>query len=83
MIGPFVNTAGILVGSGLGVVCGRRITPEYGRKINSVFACIALGLGVSMVAKGNSLPPVIIAVLLGTMVGELLRIEATVMKVAL
>lgn len=83
MIGPFVNTVGIVVGSVLGVVGGRRITPEYGKKINSVFGCISLGLGVSMTAKGHSLPPVILAVLGGTLVGEVLRLEPVVMKLAL
>lgn len=83
MIGPFINTAGIVVGSLLGVVCSRGITPQYKDKINSVFSCISLGLGISMTAKANSLPPVIIAILAGTFVGEVCRIESNVMKTAL
>jgi len=82
MVGPFVNSAGIVMGAVLGAVCGQSITPEFRTKINYVFGCIALGIGVFMTAKGNSLPPVILALLFGTMLGEAFRLEAGVMRLA-
>jgi uncharacterized membrane protein YqgA involved in biofilm formation len=52
------------------------LSAEFRQKINSVFACIAMGIGVFMIAKGNSLPPVIFALLFGAFIGEAGRIES-------
>jgi len=82
MLGPIVNSAGIVFGALAGSVCGRIISPEFNKKIILVFSCITMGIGVSMTAKGNSLPPVVIALLLGALLGEACRIEAGAMRLA-
>lgn len=82
MIGPVVNSIGIILGSSIGSVGGKVATPVFRRKMNYVFTCITLGLGVSMTAKVDSLPPVVFALLIGTLIGEVLRIESVVMKLA-
>lgn len=45
-----------------------------------VFSCITLGIGVTMLSKGDSLPPVVLSLLFGTALGELTRFESLVMK---
>lgn len=82
MIGPLVNSAGIIAGSILGAVGGKNLSPEFRVKINCVFGCIALGIGAFMTAKGHALPPVIMALLFGAIFGELVRLEAGVMRLA-
>ncbi|MCM0755089.1 DUF554 domain-containing protein [Desulfovibrio aminophilus] len=82
MLGPIVNSACIIFGAFTGSVCGRIISPEFNKKIILVFSCITMGIGVSMTAKGNSLPPVVISLLLGTLLGEACRIEAGAMRLA-
>ena len=39
----------------------------------NVFSCITLGIGVTMLSKGDSLPPVVLSLLFGTALGELTR----------
>ena len=46
----------------------------------NVFSCITLGIGVTMLSKGDSLPPVVLSLLFGTALGELTRFESLVMK---
>ena len=82
MIGPVVNSACILTGSILGALCGPVLSQEYRKKIMNIFSCITLGIGVTMLSKGDSLPPVVLAFFLGTALGELTRFEAGVMKLA-
>jgi uncharacterized protein len=82
MIGPFINSAGIISGSILGAVCAKNVSAEFRKKLNYVFTCITLGIGVFMTAKGHALPPVIISLLFGAILGELLGVESGVMRLA-
>ncbi|MFQ9490251.1 MAG: hypothetical protein ACLR0N_04230 [Bilophila wadsworthia] len=41
----------------------------------NVFSCITLGIGVTMLSKGDS-PPVVLSLLFGTALGELTRFES-------
>ena len=82
MIGPVINSVGIVSGAVLGAVGGSLLSHAFRKKINTVFACIATGIGVFMISKGNSLPPVIFALLFGALIGEACRIETGVMHLA-
>lgn len=83
MTGPLANSAGIAAGALLGSFFGHRLTPAYRTNINYVFGCMALGIGVTLCAKGSSLPPVIVALLFGALAGEALGLERQVMRLAL
>jgi len=83
MLGPLVNSVCIILGSFIGSLCGQLITPAFRTKLMYVFSCITLGIGVSMTSKGNSLPPVVVSLLFGTLLGEVFRVEAGVMRAAL
>ena len=80
MIGPVANSVCIVAGSILGALCGPVLSQEFRKKIMNVFSCITLGIGVTMLSKGDSLPPVVLSLLLGTALGELTRFESLVMK---
>ncbi len=80
MIGPVANSVCIIAGSVLGALCGPVISQAFRKKLMNVFSCITLGIGVTMLSKGDSLPPVVLSLLLGTAVGELTRFESLVMK---
>ena len=82
MVGPLINSAGIIAGSFLGAVGGKNLSPEFRTKLNCVFGCIALGIGAFMTSKGHALPPVIVALLFGAILGEIFRLEAGVMRLA-
>ena len=80
MIGPVANSVCIVAGAILGALCGPVLSQEFRKKIMNVFSCITLGIGVTMLSKGDSLPPVVLSLLLGTALGELTRFESLVMK---
>lgn len=82
MIGPFANSAGIVAGALIGTFWGGRLTESSRTNINSVFGCLALGIGVTLCSRGSSLPPVIVSLLFGAIIGEALGIERNVMKLA-
>ncbi len=82
MIGPIVNCGAILGGSVVGAFLGNRISENLRTRLPLLFGLSSLGLGVAMIVKGRSFPAVILALLLGTILGELLHIEAWLTRVA-
>jgi hypothetical protein len=82
MIGPFVNGASVAVGSISGAFLGDKISENLRTKMPLVFGLASMGLGIAMVVKVKFLPAVILALLLGTMIGELLHLETWIQKAA-
>jgi uncharacterized protein len=82
MIGPFVNGASVVVGSISGAFLGDKISENLRTKMPLVFGLASMGLGIAMVVKVKYLPAVILAMLLGTLIGELMHLETWVQKVA-
>lgn len=82
MWGPLSNSGCIIVGAVIGSVCARILNPELRRRFNLIFGCIALGMGVYMTSRGSSLPPVVLSILFGAMLGTLIRFESLILKVA-
>ena len=76
MIGPIMDSIGIVLGSILGSLWGKRIPESLRNRLPLVFGCVAMGIGVSMIVQVNNLTPVIISILLGTIIGELLKLES-------
>jgi hypothetical protein len=76
MLGPIVNGSAVIVGSVFGASLGEYINENLRTKLNLVFGVCSMTLGIVMIVKLNKLPPVILATLIGSIVGELIRLEA-------
>lgn len=74
-IGPLVNGAAILFGGVIGAFLGAHIPHRIGERLPLVFGCVAMGLGVSMIVKASTMPPVVLALIVGTILGEAVRVE--------
>lgn len=75
MIGPFINGAAVITGSFAGAMFGDKIPKNVKENLPMVFGCASMGLGIAMIMRVETLPPVILALLLGSIIGELLNIE--------
>lgn len=75
MVGPIANACTVIGGCIFGSFIGRALSADLRTKMNMVIGCCAMTIGISMVGKLNQLPPVVLATLVGTVVGEILRIE--------
>jgi uncharacterized protein len=75
MLGPLVNSAALLFGGGAGAALGsyvpKRVTEALPLTCGVLSACI----GTVMVSKVHALPPVALAMLGGSFIGELLSLE--------
>ena len=82
MIGPFVNGAAITIGSLTGACSGHRISANLRTRMPLVFGLASMGMGIVMVIKVKFLPAAILALLLGTIIGELLHLETGIQRLA-
>jgi uncharacterized protein len=82
VIGPFVNGASIVVGSVAGALLGKRVDENLRTQMPLVFGVASIGLGIAMVVKVKTLPPVFLALIVGTILGELVHLELGIQRLA-
>jgi uncharacterized protein len=75
MIGTLINVGAILVGGGLGLVCGKRLSERLKQTVIAGLGLFTFVYGISLFLKtGNSLI-VLGSLLIGVLLGEWMRIE--------
>ncbi len=82
MIGPYVNGAAIIAGALLGAALGGRIPERLRTNLTLIFGVCSMAMGIVMLAKTVSMPAVILAILLGTIVGEIIQLEHSINRLA-
>ncbi len=71
MVGPFINSAGIILGGIVGVLLARHIPKRLQEGLPATFALASISIGIVMVVKVHFMPAVILALIIGTAVGDL------------
>ncbi|WP_040977059.1 DUF554 domain-containing protein [Necropsobacter massiliensis] len=82
IIGPYINGAAIILGACIGAALGGRIPAQLRQNLTLIFGLSSMGMGITMVAKVNTMPAMILAVLLGTIIGEIIFLENGINKFA-
>ena len=75
MLAVFVNMATVLLGSAIGILFRKRIKESYTKAIIAALALVTVVIGVSSAITTENLLCVIVCMALGTMLGELLRLD--------
>lgn len=75
MRGTLVNVAAVLIGSGIGLAIGSRLSERLQRIITTGLGLSTLLIGVQMALKVQNVLVVIASMVIGGVVGELLGIE--------
>ena len=77
-IGLLCNCGAVFVGGLAGTVCGKYLTELMKEVLTIVFGLSAVANGIVSIIKVGAMPPVIMAVIVGTFFGELLQLERRV-----
>ncbi|GAK50377.1 hypothetical protein U14_01607 [Candidatus Moduliflexus flocculans] len=75
MIGPLINSAAVVIGGIAGTVAGPHIPERLKNVLPLCCGLISISIGTVMCNKVQALPPVALALLMGTSVGEILYLE--------
>ncbi|WP_028537079.1 DUF554 domain-containing protein [Paludibacterium yongneupense] len=75
MLGPWMNSAALLLGGGLGGMLGGAIPKRVRDALPLSCGLISAGIGVIMLNKVHTIPALSLAMLSGAFIGELLALE--------
>lgn len=75
MLGPLANSAALILGGLGGAVLGRRLPRRVRETLPLTFGIIAAAIGTTLMNKVHALPAVALALILGSLAGELAHLE--------
>lgn len=75
VIGPFINASAVLVGGVLGALLSQRLPERIRTSMTSIFGLASLGIGILLVIKCANLPVMVLATLVGALLGEVCNME--------
>jgi len=75
MTGTFINVIAILIGSFIGMLCGPRLSDRLKSALLSIMGIFTAAVGMEMFLKTENMLIVLGALVLGTVLGEWLKIE--------
>lgn len=75
LIGPYVNGAAVVVGGILGAMGGRFLPERVKTSLSLIFGLCSMGLGIMLIPQVKNMPAVVLAMVIGTVVGELIYLE--------
>jgi len=78
MIGPLANSAALILGGAIGAALSSRIPARVRERMPLYCGAIAMSIGAYLFFSVHSLPAMAIAVLAGSILGELLGLERRV-----
>lgn len=75
MIGPFVNSSAVLLGGLSGAALGHKMPVRIKTSLPLVFGLCSMGLGIATTIKVQHLAALVLAIILGSALGELICLE--------
>ncbi|MGE0969073.1 DUF554 domain-containing protein [Klebsiella sp. WOUb02] len=73
--GPFINAGAVLAGGIVGALLSQRLPERIRTSMTSIFGLASLGIGILLVVKCANLPVMVLATLLGALLGEVCNME--------
>lgn len=68
-IGVIVNALSVVIGGLVGAVLGNKLSGDFKDKINMIFGCCSMCMGISSIVLMQNMPAVVFSVIIGTGIG--------------
>lgn len=82
LIGPYVNGTAVVVGGLLGALTGRMLPERVRSALPLTFGLCSVGLGIKLIIDVKYMPAVVLAMVIGAVIGELFYVEKSIGKAA-
>jgi uncharacterized membrane protein YqgA involved in biofilm formation len=82
MFGVLVNSVGVIIGCGLGLLLGKAVPQRVGKLVMSGMALCIMYIGISGALKGQNTLVLILSLASGAAIGELLDLDAKLKRFA-
>ncbi len=74
-VGVLINSSVVVIGGILGALFSKRISRNVLEQLPIVFGLSAIAISIVLISKIENLTPVILALIVGTIIGEVLELE--------
>lgn len=81
LIGPYVNGTAVVLGGLSGAFLGTKLPERLRVALPQTFGLASMGLGIALIVKVHFLPAVIMALVIGAIIGEMMNLEGNFGKV--
>ena len=68
-LGVIVNTLSVVIGGIIRALIGNKLTDDFKEKVNMIFGCCSMAMGISTIVLMENMPAVVFSVIIGTMIG--------------
>ncbi|BBQ82327.1 MULTISPECIES: DUF554 domain-containing protein [Enterobacteriaceae] len=82
LIGPYVNGSAVIIGGLIGALAGGKLPDRVKTALPMTFGLCSVGLGITLVLKVKYMPAVVLAMIVGALLGELMHLESGIGKAA-
>ena len=80
--GVLINVGAVLFGGLIGAIIGPKLPRDLRATLNLIFGACSMAMGISYIVKLETLPALMLAVIVGTAVGHLIHLEGGISRVA-
>ncbi len=81
-VGVLVNALSVALGGVLGALFGGRLSGDFKEKLNMIFGCCSMAMGISTIVLMENMPAVVFSVIIGTALGLALHLGAWIDRAA-
>ena len=81
-IGVIINALSVVVGGVLGAVAGGLLKDDFKERINMIFGCCSMGMGISSIVLMQNMPAVIFSLIIGTAIGLVIHLGDNINRAA-
>lgn len=74
-IGVIINALSVLLGGLIGAFLGDKIPERVRKALPLTFGAASMAMGISLIVKMDTMPAVILSLILGSSIGELIKLE--------
>lgn len=82
-IGIIANCLGVIFGGIVGSLIGPRLTESFKANLNLVLGACAMTMGISSITLMKNMPAVILAIILGTVIGLIIHLGSLIQKMGM
>ena len=73
-IGVIANALCIIIGGIIGALAGEKLSGDFKDKLNMIFGCCSMSMGISSIVLMQNMPAVVFSVIIGTVIGLALHL---------